>query len=1358
MFAPPIAKRKPAETQRTPAQAQQPGEAASAQSELLRRVIAGERAIGSQAQRAVEALHAFDSHDAAFAYASVQQTGGAAPHSWNFGDVAVFSPGSSDGFAAGETKAGAELALPMPEISNPDTRPRLSRKCNACEEEEKKIRTKPEELPVSAEKEDEELVDEVPFAVQASLMVGQRDDPYEKEADQVAKHVVDRMSSPGPRLHPQADAGLDVQRECDECRIFPLGSEDPEDKEEEGTEAVAGVPGAEPAPISRKVRERQRPYAARPILGTLEQRLEVSKAAGRPLAGELRRDMEEGFQRDFSDVRIHTGPEPASMSRAIRAKAFTYRNHIYFSDGTYDPGSREGRQLLAHELTHVIQQTGGRAPPAEIQRACRCGAGAAEPGTRPIRPEGEQLPNVRLQPKLKLNPPNDRYEQEADAVAEAVMRVPASTRQLDRADNAALIHTRPLYPTIMRLFQCEPSRIETTIQRAEAEAFVPEYKPSGTKIHADLLERIGKGEAKGGKDSANADLFTEVAIPGAKRDGVELEDSGVADLYKVASGNQTTIAVVMDGGFPAFLKSNRKLRRGGVKFAHTELGAPRGTAKRGPKEPGAECPGGKAVCRVDQAPKEILIGDLKPPALLETLLGYGQLKNYDTGIQETSAALNEFSKRNPDKVEKKPGQTGQASIPMWNPSAAARIASIWIPESMRYGTSTYPEIPLRLYTDHPRSVSGKIKGRLAVYPGESGIWYYEWIPTEIAESIRQDKSPKYQAALERRDALVKSLSSSEGVIATKPALPGARQGAPVPRRAPHTIQRKPAYDADSWDKDFNDWKEHEAKDFLSSDERGTARAAVALVGVKQRTRLPVPVPKELGRMAEGYRKITLWDRWGGLFGRLRRFLGPLFGKIGAFFEKARERFEALRTGGISEESGSGDRIIGAIIGAALRVASSFVRVIIQRVADKLKGALKKGVEELFRAVFGDEFVEKVESGLIAFQKMVADVESALKSEILEWVETAAKSFQKVLSLVAEVREKIAKIKTVVDGFNWGVRVIQCLTPPGIGCLKLLLKAASDWAISKIVGTCWFQRNFVAPALRKFPFLTNLPSQIVGFIIDQIKNLLPFDDKLRTKLFPTEQVSGDVSDKDLGCDPDGPTKEQLTLSSLYDAYGPKRIRELTLILEKAGVPDARTITKEGLEAMRALLRKMAANEITDNQIAALVKRYDPKKGFANKDLDRMVRQVQGQSLPPEPEGEGGAGGEEEPEAAGPGGVRVIPAPKARGEVRGAPTGEVRMEVIGGSLKDAGKTSLKVNVAVVINNKRVAEVTNVPVSALPDLAEDDQGKSCQYVIYKLKQEIVVKDPAPGTKSVGASAGDNIPSACLPIPSPAKERKTK
>ena len=80
------------------------------------------------------------------------------------------------------------------------------------------------------------------------------------------------------------------------------------------------------------------------------------KAGGWPLPTEVRRKMEHAFGTDFSDVRVHVGPEAS----AIGAIAFTWGSSIHFAPGQYSPHTPQGQQLLGHELAHVVQQRSGR--------------------------------------------------------------------------------------------------------------------------------------------------------------------------------------------------------------------------------------------------------------------------------------------------------------------------------------------------------------------------------------------------------------------------------------------------------------------------------------------------------------------------------------------------------------------------------------------------------------------------------------------------------------------------------------------------------------------------------------------------------------------------------------------------------------------------------------------------------------------------------------------------------------------------------------------------------------------------------------------------------------------------------------
>ncbi|MDP2887493.1 MAG: DUF4157 domain-containing protein [Bacteroidota bacterium] len=92
---------------------------------------------------------------------------------------------------------------------------------------------------------------------------------------------------------------------------------------------------------------------------SVENKINASKGRGNPLDNSTRSEMESGFGNDFSGVRVHTGNEAQQMSKDLNAQAFTHGQDIYFDEGKYNPETTSGKHLLAHELTHTVQQTGG---------------------------------------------------------------------------------------------------------------------------------------------------------------------------------------------------------------------------------------------------------------------------------------------------------------------------------------------------------------------------------------------------------------------------------------------------------------------------------------------------------------------------------------------------------------------------------------------------------------------------------------------------------------------------------------------------------------------------------------------------------------------------------------------------------------------------------------------------------------------------------------------------------------------------------------------------------------------------------------------------------------------------------------
>lgn len=161
-----------------------------------------------------------------------------------------------------------------------------------------------------------------PVTVQPSLRVGSADDPAELEAEATAESIV---------------AILRRRAQPERCEHAPGGEADPAASVRRA--AVVGAAG-----------------------GALDDATAATvrglRGRGRPLPAPIRRRMEEAFETDFSDVRVHTGPQATELNEHLQAHAFTVGSDIVFGGGLPSIEGESGQHLLAHELTHVVQQGG----------------------------------------------------------------------------------------------------------------------------------------------------------------------------------------------------------------------------------------------------------------------------------------------------------------------------------------------------------------------------------------------------------------------------------------------------------------------------------------------------------------------------------------------------------------------------------------------------------------------------------------------------------------------------------------------------------------------------------------------------------------------------------------------------------------------------------------------------------------------------------------------------------------------------------------------------------------------------------------------------------------------------------------
>ena len=264
------------------------------------------------------------------------------------------------------------------------------------------------------------------YPIQAKLKIGQPGDKYEQEADRVAEQV---MMMPEPQCleceeetsrkplsiqRLAQSTGHSIHRQCTECeeelqrqpveeeeeiqlkpltaQITPLVQRQPIEEEEEELQ-MKPLAGQITPLVQRQVGEEEgeeEPIMIKGISsGTqhvrddLYGRLNQSRSGGQPLPEANSGFLERRFGSDFSGVRVHTDSNAVQMNRDLNAQAFTHGRDIYFGELRYNPDTSRGKRLLAHELTHVIQQRAPGVFVPEVQRLVRntrvTGCGANNP-------------------------------------------------------------------------------------------------------------------------------------------------------------------------------------------------------------------------------------------------------------------------------------------------------------------------------------------------------------------------------------------------------------------------------------------------------------------------------------------------------------------------------------------------------------------------------------------------------------------------------------------------------------------------------------------------------------------------------------------------------------------------------------------------------------------------------------------------------------------------------------------------------------------------------------------------------------------------------------------------------------------
>lgn len=213
------------------------------------------------------------------------------------------------------------------------------------------------------------IFEHIPVTVQPKLVVGAHNDKYEQEADRMAEQVMAMSDNEQPLQRSLEEEDEDInlkplseniqrQEEDEEINLKPLGATiQRADYEDEGITLKSLDVTLQRNKQTNRV-NRDGGDGSFTAGANIESKLKSNQGGGQPMPERTQNFMESRFGNDFSQVKVHTDNQAVQMNRDLNAKAFTHGNDIYFNSGQYNPESNSGKSLLAHELTHTIQQTG----------------------------------------------------------------------------------------------------------------------------------------------------------------------------------------------------------------------------------------------------------------------------------------------------------------------------------------------------------------------------------------------------------------------------------------------------------------------------------------------------------------------------------------------------------------------------------------------------------------------------------------------------------------------------------------------------------------------------------------------------------------------------------------------------------------------------------------------------------------------------------------------------------------------------------------------------------------------------------------------------------------------------------------
>jgi peptidoglycan hydrolase-like protein with peptidoglycan-binding domain len=291
---------------------------------------------------------------------------------------------------------------------------------------------------------------------QAKMEVNEPGDRFEQEADTVANAVASK-SNEAPIKEEKGPAGIQklATSEKDEepgtndermkndkdIQEKPLAQAGPDEKKKPEPVEKTAPKKEEEDKKTPAVQKKEEP--GQQVPQQLEHDISSGSGKGRPMPKDAQHRMEKSFNADFSGIRIHDDNHASELSRDLGAQAFTHGNDIYFNKGKFDPATSSGQQLLAHELTHTIQQTGGKEAKGQTTAPVQRKVGRDDDLQSPRFADDDILEkcfdNKRL---IAFGDKGDHVKKIQQAMIDTGISMPVSTKKTGTPDGIFLSETK----------------------------------------------------------------------------------------------------------------------------------------------------------------------------------------------------------------------------------------------------------------------------------------------------------------------------------------------------------------------------------------------------------------------------------------------------------------------------------------------------------------------------------------------------------------------------------------------------------------------------------------------------------------------------------------------------------------------------------------------------------------------------------------------------------------------------------------------------------------------------------------------------------------------------------------------------